>query len=254
MTPGGRQCHRLYLLGLAYLPGGNGSSHPLQFPPWEEVHGLLYFSLILSPLTCLTIWARTWDSSRVESLKFPTLGSISNGTPFLAAFYLNWRYSEPFLWHMTAFLENITVFFLNSEPMSRSELLSKKYYFLTCSWVWPVWQRQCLPCKPAAQQWAQTWQRQWQRQACNTQQLLSKWAQTWCSLWMISGQVSDPIFQQGCFLLEWFLFHMLLPELSLQRHSGHTQGSRPAHSGQKSHGSRTLLILLYRYWLLLLVL
>ena len=53
----------------------------------------------------------------------------------------------------------------------------------------------------------------------------------------------------------WLIFfHMLLPELSLQRHSGHTQGSGPAHSGQKSHGSRTLLILLYKYWLLLEVL
>ena len=48
-------------------------------------------------LTCLTMTALTWDSRRVESLRLPTR---------------NCRNSEPFLWQITAFLENITVFFL----------------------------------------------------------------------------------------------------------------------------------------------
>ena len=52
-------------------PGGSGSARPPQLSPWTVLDN--WQTPLQWLITCFISWARTCDSSRVESLKLPTL-------------------------------------------------------------------------------------------------------------------------------------------------------------------------------------
>ena len=212
------------------------------------------FPLILSPLTCLTIWARTWDSSRVESLKFPTLHNSSNEIHFFAFFTWiggrvsrssgiwppSWRTSLCFSWTVNQWADqNSCPKNIISSPALGSGQFGKD--------------NACHASLQHNNEHKHDKDNDKDKHATHNNYPQNEhkhgahygWSQVRFPTQFFNNKKITRMFPA------WLIFsHMLLPELSPQRHSGHTQGSGPAHSGQKSHGSRTLLILLYKYWLL----